>query len=142
MVLIRKEMLHAIIPVYINGIAQEEEAVTSLLQLQEPLLFLIRNLHQHLVGSIDNLFIRHISFCQLTGCITECFGGNHSNTQFTHQLHPLTLRIRISQFPHSYRLESPDASFRIELHQDITQIKYDILVLHNLYLILNFTFNL
>lgn len=50
---------------YINGIAQEEEAVTSLLQLQESLLFLIRNLHQHLVGSIDDLFIRHISSCQL-----------------------------------------------------------------------------
>ena len=66
------------------------------------------------------------------GCITECFGGNHSNTQFTHQLHPLTLRIRISLFPQSYRLESPDASFRIELYQDITYIEYDILVLHNL----------
>lgn len=38
MVLIREEMLHAIIPMYINGIAQEEEAVTSLLQLQESLL--------------------------------------------------------------------------------------------------------
>ena len=65
MVLIREEMLHAIIPMHINGIAQEEEAVTSLLQLQESLLFLIRNLHQHLVGSIDDLFIRHISSCQL-----------------------------------------------------------------------------
>ena len=41
MVLIREEMLHAIIPMYINGITQEEEAVTSLLQLQESLLFLI-----------------------------------------------------------------------------------------------------
>lgn len=50
---------------YINGIAQEEEAVTSLLQLQESLLFLIRNLHQHFVGSIDDLFFRHISSCQL-----------------------------------------------------------------------------
>lgn len=30
-ILIREEMLHAIIPMYINGIAQEEEAVTSLL---------------------------------------------------------------------------------------------------------------
>ena len=38
-VLIREEMLHAIIPMYINGITQEEEAVTSLLQLQESLLF-------------------------------------------------------------------------------------------------------
>ena len=112
-------MLHAIIPMHINGITQEEEAIASLLQLQESLLFLIRNLHQHLVGSIDDLFIRHISSCQLTGCIAECFGGNHSHTQFAHQLHPLTLRIRISQLPHSYRLESPDASFRIELHQDI-----------------------
>ena len=71
MVLIRKEMLHAIIPMNINGIAQEEEAVTSLLQLQESLLFLIRNLHQHLVGSIDDFFIRHIGPCQLTGCIAE-----------------------------------------------------------------------
>ena len=105
---------------YINGITQEEEAVTSLLQLQDSLLFLIRNLHQHLVGSIDDLFIRHISSSQLTGCIAECFGVNHSHTQFAHQLHPLTLGIRISQFPHSYHLESPDASFRIELHQDIT----------------------
>ena len=33
MVLIREEMLHAIIPMYINGIAQEEEAIASLLQL-------------------------------------------------------------------------------------------------------------
>ncbi len=40
--------------------------------------FLIRNLHQHLVGSIDDFFIRHISSCQLTGCIAECFGGNQS----------------------------------------------------------------
>ena len=143
MVLIKEKMLHAIIPMNINGIAQEEDAVTSLLQLQESLLFLIRNLHQHLVGSIDDFFIRHISSSQLTGCIAKCFGGNHSHTQFAHQLHPFTLRIRIHhQFPHSYRLESPDTSFRIELHQDITQIKYDILVLHNLYLILNRTFNL
>ena len=52
-VLIREEMLHAIIPMYINGIAQEEEAVTSLLQLQESLLFLIRNLHQHFVGKSE-----------------------------------------------------------------------------------------
>ena len=33
MVLIREEMIHAIIPMHINGIAQEEEAVASLLQL-------------------------------------------------------------------------------------------------------------
>ena len=105
---------------YINGITQEEETIASLLQLQESLLFLIRNLHQHLVGSIDDFFIRHISPSQLAGCIAERFGGNHSHTQFAHQLHPLTLRIRISQLPHSYRLESPDASFRIEFHQDIT----------------------
>ena len=78
---------------HINGITQEEEAIASLLQLQESLLFLIRNLHQHLVGSIDDLFIRHISPCQLTGCIAEFFGGNHSHTQLAHQLHPLTLRI-------------------------------------------------
>ena len=50
---------------HIDGITQEEETIASLLQLQESLLFLIRNLHQHLVGSIDDLFIRHISSCQL-----------------------------------------------------------------------------
>ena len=42
MILIREEMLHAIIPMNINGIAQEKEAIASLLQLQESLLFLIR----------------------------------------------------------------------------------------------------
>ena len=78
---------------HINGITQEEEAIASLLQLQESLLFLIRNLHQHLVGSIDDLSIRHISPCQLTGCFTEFFGGDHSHTQLAHQLHPFALRI-------------------------------------------------
>ena len=34
-VLISEEMLHAIIPMHINGITQEEEAIASLLQLQE-----------------------------------------------------------------------------------------------------------
>ena len=33
-VLIREEMLHAIIPMHINGITQEEEAIASLLQQQ------------------------------------------------------------------------------------------------------------
>ncbi len=33
MVLIREEMIHAIISMHINGIAQEEEAIASLLQL-------------------------------------------------------------------------------------------------------------
>ena len=42
-VLIREEMLHAIIPMHINGITQEEEAIASLLQLQESLLFVIRD---------------------------------------------------------------------------------------------------
>ena len=51
------------------------------------------NIHPDETLFIDDLFIRHISSSQLTGCFTEFFGGNHSHTQFAHQLHSLTLRI-------------------------------------------------
>ena len=91
--LIGKQRFDTVVPVHVDGVAEQEHAFAFGAKAQQHGFLLIGDVGQHLVGGIGNRFVGKRQFCERAEIVTELLGADEAKTELVHQLLSLSLVV-------------------------------------------------